>query len=749
MKTKAFYFLLFILFICYALPKGNASETYTPPKRIFLLNSYHQTLGWSMNFEEGLKKYLYNNQYELYIEYLDSRRYLVNDEWENSFLNALNVIYQDAQFDLILIEDDPALLFFNKHYEKLLFAQGVPVIAGGINSKYTLKDNVEKQIEILEEKVYGIETILQIKNFFPERKHLFIISDYSVTPSAIREELESQIANTKELDGYTFTYNDNLSFSKLLNQIKSLPPHTIILISAFHVDGKGDFYANEEVIHSIQQVTDLPIFCLIDTWLFDDVIGGCINGAKYQGEQLGKRAVWKLQEEKKSLQKEPEIETPGVWMFNYPALKKYNLLDIQLPDGSIVINEDPSLKHKNITRVLVTLSIVLLLIIVFVYWTNIVLKKRIAASTQNLKEEIRKFEYFVSEMPIGYVELNAQNEIIYWNKSSEMIFEYTKEEVIGKNIMQLLSTKIVRPGSSDKANGHTFRHFGAMVKTKTGNELFCEWYPTNYLDDPDALRYFIMIMDVTDKRKLQHNLEMMLEKTKEIMLQNDKYASSNIHDIKNLLLPVVAYSEMMLTEGISFDKMKSLAQHLNKNASGLIDYSTEILDINRIRRKLINVEFKLFNIYVKTQDILIVLEANASFKNITIINKLPSEQNVYADEELINSVLLNLVGNAIKFTPQNGEIVIYSIPKDNGYVEINIKDNGIGVDEKMMEEIFVHDRYFTSKGTEGEEGTGLGLVLCKDLLAKNNGSISIKNNSDGKGTTVSFTLQSHEITTRI
>ena len=330
-----------------------------------------------------------------------------------------------------------------------------------------------------------------------------------------------------------------------------------------------------------------------------------------------------------------------------------------------------------------------------------------------------------------------------------MIFEYAKEEVIGKNIMQLLSTKIVRPGSSDKANGHTFRHFGAMVKTKTGNELFCEWYPTNYLDDPDALRYFIMIMDVTDKRKLQHNLEMMLEKTKEIMLQNDKYASSNIHDIKNLLLPVVAYSEMMLTEGISFDKMKSLAQQLNKNTSGLIDYSTEILDINRIRRKLINVEFKLFNIYVKTQDILIVLEANAGFKNITIINKLSSEQNVYADEELINSVLLNLIGNAIKFTPQNGEIVIYSIPKDNGCVEINIKDNGIGVDEKMMEEIFVHDRYFTSKGTEGEEGTGLGLVLCKDLLAKNNGNIFVSNNSDGKGATFSFTLQSHEITTRI
>ena len=99
MKTKVFYFFLFILFMGYALPKGNANDTYTPPKKIFLLNSYHQTLGWSMNFEEGLKKYLYNKQYELYIEYLDSRRYLINEEWENSFLNALNVIYQDAQFD--------------------------------------------------------------------------------------------------------------------------------------------------------------------------------------------------------------------------------------------------------------------------------------------------------------------------------------------------------------------------------------------------------------------------------------------------------------------------------------------------------------------------------------------------------------------------------------------------------------------------------------------------------------------------
>ena len=745
MKTKSLYFLLFLLLLGYALPKGNANNTYIPPKKIFLLNSYHQTLDWSMNFEKGLKKYLYNNQYELYIEHLDSRRYLINEEWENTFLKMLNVIYQDAQFDLILIEDDPALLFFDKYYDKLLFAQGVPVIAGGINSKYTLKDSVEEHIEILEEKVYGVETILQIKNFFPERTHLFIISDYSVTPSAIREDIKSQIAQTKELDNYTFIYNDDISFPKLLHQIKSLPPNAVILISAFHVDNEGEFYTNEEVIHSIQQITDLPIFCLLDTWLFDNVIGGCINGAEYQGKQLGQKAVRKLQTKEVSLQQETDIENSGAWIFNYPALEKYNLLNSKLPNGAIIINEDPSLKHKNITRILISLSIVLLLIIVFVYWTNIVLKRRIAASTQNLKEEINKFEYFVSETPIGYVELDADNRIIFWNKSAEAIFGYNIQEAIGKNIMQLLSVVITKSDTSNKMNEHLFRHYGAKTKSKTGKELFCEWYPTNYLDDPEKPRYFIIITDVTEKRKLQRNLEMMLEKTKEIMLQNDKYVSSNIHDIKNLLLPVVTYAEMMLVDGISFDKMKSLAQHLNKNTSGLIDYSTEILNVNRIRRKLINVEFTLFNIYVKVQDILIVLEANISHKNITIINKLSSDQNVYADEELINSVLLNLIGNAIKFTPQNGEIIIYNTPKDNGYVEISIKDNGIGVDEKMMEEIFVHGKYFTTKGTEGEEGTGLGLVLCKDLLAKNNGSISVKNNSDGKGATFSFTLQGERV----
>jgi signal transduction histidine kinase len=110
---------------------------------------------------------------------------------------------------------------------------------------------------------------------------------------------------------------------------------------------------------------------------------------------------------------------------------------------------------------------------------------------------------------------------------------------------------------------------------------------------------------------------------------------------------------------------------------------------------------------------------------------------VFADYKMIDTVLRNLISNSIKYTPPGGKIEIIVDVKNNNAV-IFIKDNGVGIDEETQKKLFTIGD-IKSTGTSGEKGTGLGLLLCKDFIEKNKGTISVES-SPGKGSTFIFTI---------
>ena len=105
---------------------------------------------------------------------------------------------------------------------------------------------------------------------------------------------------------------------------------------------------------------------------------------------------------------------------------------------------------------------------------------------------------------------------------------------------------------------------------------------------------------------------------------------------------------------------------------------------------------------------------------------------------MINTVVRNLINNAVKFTSSNGTIEV-SIEQKNGFQEVHIQDDGIGISKDDIDKLFRIDKKFKSMGTDGEKGTGLGLILCKEFVEKNRGKISV-NSEKGKGSTFVFTI---------
>jgi signal transduction histidine kinase len=143
----------------------------------------------------------------------------------------------------------------------------------------------------------------------------------------------------------------------------------------------------------------------------------------------------------------------------------------------------------------------------------------------------------------------------------------------------------------------------------------------------------------------------------------------------------------------------------------------------------------LYNIVEKNIEI---LKGNALKKQINLINKVKAGFVVFADKEMLNSIILNLVTNAIKFTGRGGDVIISSVNNDK-FVEVSVVDTGIGMDKKTLVDLFKLDVKKSTPGTENESGTGLGLMLTKEFVENNGGKITVKS-SPNKGTCFSFTL---------
>ena len=129
----------------------------------------------------------------------------------------------------------------------------------------------------------------------------------------------------------------------------------------------------------------------------------------------------------------------------------------------------------------------------------------------------------------------------------------------------------------------------------------------------------------------------------------------------------------------------------------------------------------------------------AGKKGIQVIDQIPEDLEVMSDENMLKSTLRNLATNAVKFTPKGGEVIINARLADNGFVEISIKDSGIGMKKEMIDKLFLLDGKTSRRGTDGEPSTGLGLLLCKEFVEKHGGKIWVES-EEGKGSTFFFTI---------
>jgi len=212
------------------------------------------------------------------------------------------------------------------------------------------------------------------------------------------------------------------------------------------------------------------------------------------------------------------------------------------------------------------------------------------------------------------------------------------------------------------------------------------------------------------------------------------------HDLKSPFNVLLGMSEMLAGDINKIDskEVEDIAKELNKTARNTYSLLEDILLWARVQSGKIPFKPKKLNITDIANDIIELMSPAANLKNITINHYETANINVYADPDMIKTVLRNLVSNSIKFTNKNGLINIKSVLTDSELV-ISVSDNGVGIAPDNLTTLFVNSEAITTKGTANETGTGLGLSICKEFIETHGGKIWVESEL-GKGTEFKFTL---------
>ncbi|GEM_PF-1256395 len=222
----------------------------------------------------------------------------------------------------------------------------------------------------------------------------------------------------------------------------------------------------------------------------------------------------------------------------------------------------------------------------------------------------------------------------------------------------------------------------------------------------------------------------------------DRFFSIVAHDLKGPFMPLLGYSELLIesAERLSPSEITAMGTTIQRTAKNVYALLENLLQWARLQMGRMQYQPQTIDLAELARKSVELLSANATAKNITLRNTVPKGLTVFADTNMLDTVIRNLTNNALKFTPRNGEITISARPQEDDFVQIFIADTGVGMTPEVKDKLFRIDQHVTTVGTAKEQGTGLGLIICQEMVVKSGGRIWVESEV-GKGTTVKFTVR--------
>lgn len=243
-----------------------------------------------------------------------------------------------------------------------------------------------------------------------------------------------------------------------------------------------------------------------------------------------------------------------------------------------------------------------------------------------------------------------------------------------------------------------------------------------------------------EKLRDKEIIESQNEELRKLNATKDKFFSIIAHDLRNPFNSIMGFSQMLMDTVQNMDKeqIERMAQIINEASKMAMDLLMNLIEWSLSQSGSFEFHPQEIRITDVVKEVEPLFAPAARQKDIVIKIDIPSQLTAYADGVLLETVLRNLVSNAIKFTHAGGEVAI-SAREQNNQVVISVADSGIGIPDSRIDKLFTINENISTQGTNKEKGTGLGLILCREFVEKHEGKIWAESQV-GKGSTFYFTL---------
>jgi len=250
-----------------------------------------------------------------------------------------------------------------------------------------------------------------------------------------------------------------------------------------------------------------------------------------------------------------------------------------------------------------------------------------------------------------------------------------------------------------------------------------------------------MVQDITERKCAEEIIKLKNEELQKINAEKDKYFSIIAHDLRSPFSGFLGMTELMAKglPDMTLAEIQEIVLLMRNSATNLFRLLGNLLEWSRMQRGYTTFVPTSFLLMPKISETMACIMEAANQKKITINYTIPKDLVVFADGNMVDAIIRNLVSNAVKFTPKGGSLTVAAKSALANMIEISVSDSGIGMNKHLISNIFRLDINTNRKGTEGEYSTGLGLTICKDFIEKHGGKLWIES-EEKKGSTFTFTL---------
>jgi PAS domain S-box-containing protein len=336
---------------------------------------------------------------------------------------------------------------------------------------------------------------------------------------------------------------------------------------------------------------------------------------------------------------------------------------------------------------------------------------------------------------------DREGNIEWVNKALTNVYGYQPPEIVGMNLADFSTNIHIKEYMDDCIRYKRTFTYETYASNKGGEKFWTQTTITPIIENDEISRLVAIDTDISRIKEIEAELRTQKENLEHLNAMKDKFFTIIAHDMKNPFASLISITGSLAEsyEGMSKEEVKFYLKRISKSANllhnlldnllqwatsqtGNIDYNPEHLEINEI-----------------LHSIGILMKINADKKDITIHHDQHQKLSVFADKNMLLTILRNLVSNAIKYSETGSIVNLSAVLSSENEVMVSVEDQGIGLSNEDIEKLFRIDVKTKSIGTSKEKGTGLGLILCKEFVERNGGQIWVESQPN-KGSTFKFTL---------